>query len=183
VRFVRRYVVAAAVLPLLATGCSDDPQPKFEPSPSDSPSESSSDPAEPEAWEVKSEKGAGAFIEHWLETVTSASNTGATDDLERLGTRACETCSAISSYIDEVYSEGGDIKVAPWRLLDIGRLAGDIPLGEPVISTRVRKPVEVVHRKSPDKEVRVPAETYNLTFSLTWTGQGWLVSDADRVES
>ena len=62
---VRRWVATAVVVPLLATGCSDDPEPRFEPSPS--PTESTSAAAEPEAWEVKSEEGAVAFARHWMD--------------------------------------------------------------------------------------------------------------------
>ena len=92
-RFVRRCVVAAVVLPLMAAGCSDDPQPKFEPSPSDSPSQSTSDPAEPKAWEVKSEKGAVAFAKHWIDVFNAAMETGDTTALADLSSDACKSCT------------------------------------------------------------------------------------------
>ncbi len=78
VTVVRRWVATAVVVPLLAAGCSDDPEPRFEPSPSPSPTESTSEPAEPEAWEVKSEAGAVAFAKHWIDVFNEASQLPAT---------------------------------------------------------------------------------------------------------
>ncbi len=73
---VRRWVATAVVVPLLAAGCSDDPEPRFEPSPSPSPTESTSEPSEPKAWEVKSEKGAVAFAKHWIDVFNEARQGG-----------------------------------------------------------------------------------------------------------
>ena len=76
--FGRRWMAAAVCVPLLAVGgCSDDePEPKFAPSESPSPTESST-PA-PEAWEVKSEDGAVAFAEHWVDVFNEAHGSGET---------------------------------------------------------------------------------------------------------
>ncbi len=57
---VRRWVAVAVVVPLLMAGCSDDPEPTFEePTETPSPTETTSEPSEPEAWEVRSEAGCG----------------------------------------------------------------------------------------------------------------------------
>ena len=69
---VRRWVATVVVVPLLAAGCSDDPEPRFESSPSPSPTESTSAAAEPKAWEVKSEAGAVAFAKHWIDVFNEA---------------------------------------------------------------------------------------------------------------
>ena len=71
--FGRRWLAAAVCVPLLAVGCSDEePTPKFAPSESPSPSETTTPTAEPEAWEVKSEDGAVAFAEHWVDVFNDA---------------------------------------------------------------------------------------------------------------
>ena len=74
--FGRRWMAAAVCVPLLAVGgCSDDdPEPKFAPSESPSPTDTST--PEPEAWEVKSEDGAVAFAEHWVDVFNQAQRPG-----------------------------------------------------------------------------------------------------------
>ena len=66
--FGRRLLAAAACVPLLAAlgACSEDePEPKFAPSESPAPTETIT--PEPAAWEEKSEDGAVAFAEHWVD--------------------------------------------------------------------------------------------------------------------
>ena len=94
---VRRWVATAVVVPLLAVGCSDDPEPRFEPSPSPSPTESTSEPSEPKAWEVKSEEGAVAFAKHWIDVFNEAAATGETEELTSLTGPTCQIVSELSS--------------------------------------------------------------------------------------
>ena len=78
--FGRRLLAAAACVPLLAAlgACSEDePEPQVRtlasrPRPPRPPR------PEPEAWEVKSEDGAVAFAEHWVDVFNEAQRIGDT---------------------------------------------------------------------------------------------------------
>ena len=175
-RFVRRCVVAAVVLPLLATGCSGDPQPKFEPSPSASPSASSSVRAEPKAWEVKSDKGAYAFVQHWVSELNEAGKTGDTRGLNDLSSANCESCKNIIDYITEVYDEGGRIESDGWRVLQVAQIDDRLPPRAPVVPARVRQTGQDVFRTRPEKQVRVPPETVAMSFHLEWANS-WRMAD------
>jgi hypothetical protein len=171
VRFVRRYVVAAAVLPLLATGCSDDPQPKFEPSPSDSPSESNSDPAEPKAWEVKSEKGAVAFATHWIDVFNGAAASGDTEPLTELSSPACQTCMNFVALIDGIYADGGQYKSAGWAVIGTSSADG-LPANQGSVAMRIRQPAERITRPGQPAE-RHESATVTYSARLGWEDGQW----------
>ena len=105
------YAAGAAVLAL--TGCGgDDPTPQVAdptPSASVSPSPSASAAAEKEAWEKKTDDGAVAFVEHWLEVFNEMQVTGETD--RRWGDQRsdCETCANFVEITDDIYESGGRI--------------------------------------------------------------------------
>src|SRR5262245_60428107 len=119
--FGRHALAAASLLTLLAaTGCSDDPEPKFSPTPSASPTTSAT--PDPEAWEVKSEKGAYAFVRHWIETLNQSGQDGNTTPLMAVSSQTCTSCKNLVDYIDEVYGNGGSIEGSGWKILSLGEL-------------------------------------------------------------
>jgi hypothetical protein len=178
VRFVRRCVVATVVLPLMAAGCSDDPQPKFEPSPSDSPSQSTSDPAEPKAWEVKSEKGAVAFAEHWIDVFNAAKETGETAPLADLSSDSCKSCSNFVEFLNELYGSGGRFESNGWEVLQVAN-ATALERSETHVSMRIKQSPEEVHRAKPPRVERFPGGRVTYTASLTWCEGRWLMSRLD----
>ncbi len=100
------YAAGAAVLAL--TGCGgDDPTPQVAdptPSASVSPSPSASAAAEKEAWEKKTDDGAVAFVEHWLEVFNEMQVTRRADRASRPSAhRDCETCANFVEITDGIY--------------------------------------------------------------------------------
>ena len=175
---VRRWVAIAVVVPLLVSGCSDDPEPTFEePTETPSPTETTSEPSEPEAWEVRSKAGAYEFVEHWVQTLNLSGAAGNTDELAALSRSSCGTCANLIEYIDEVYGEGGSIRGRGWDVVQMGEIAGGASLSRPTIATRIRQGAQVVHRTGPSETLRVPPETVSMSFSLRWDS-GWTVADA-----
>jgi hypothetical protein len=173
---VRRWVAVAVVLPVLAAGCSDDPEPRFEPSPSPTESTSSAAP-EPKAWEVKSEAGAYAFVRHWVATLNDAGRTGDTDELSALSAKPCGTCRNIIGYIDDVYGEGGEVRSDGWRIVNLGELPENFDGKRASVPARIRESRQVVLRRNPNKRVVVEPSTFTMTFDVVWDG-GWSVKDA-----
>ena len=106
--FGRRLLAAAACVPLLAAlgACSEDePEPKFAPSESPTPTETTT--PEPAAWEEKSEDGAVAFAEHWVDVFNEAQCFRETAmRLRALSTDACVSRAQTSRIrFDELYAE------------------------------------------------------------------------------
>ena len=176
---VRGWVAVAATLPLLVVaGCSEDPEPKFS-RPSESPSASeSSEPPAKEAWEVKSDKGAYAFVRHWVATLNAAGESGDTSELAALSAKDCESCSNIIDYIDGVYRDGGRINSSGWRVRQFGEISDRFPSDNPIVTSRVRQSAQVV--RSAEGTTRVPPTTETISFGLTWVN-GWQVEKADIV--
>ena len=180
-RFVRRCVVAAVVLPLMAAGCSDDPQPKFEPSPSDSPSQSTSDPAEPKAWEVKSEKGAVAFTKHWIDVFNEAGKTGQTSQLKDLSAPTCKSCSNFADQIDDLYAKGGRLETRGWSVLAAVPVEG-LPNSKPRVSLRIRQSPQKVYDGESNSVDSFPGGKATFSARLAWVPDGWSMSELVIIE-
>lgn len=144
---VRRWVAAAVVVPLLAAGCSDDPEPNFGQSPSPSPTESTSAAAEPKAWEEKSEAGAVAFAKHWIDVFNEAKSTGETASLANVSGEACGSCSNFVDFLDELYGTGGRFESNGWRVTQVS--PGTVRGMGAEVSMRIRQSPEQVHRRNP----------------------------------
>ena len=88
---MRRHLAYAATgaVVLALTGCGDDPEPRVA-DPTSTPKSSSSPSAsaaiEKEPWEEKTDDGAVAFVEHWLEVFNEMQRDGDQDDLRALST-------------------------------------------------------------------------------------------------
>lgn len=111
--FVRRAAIAAATLPLLLGGCTDDdpvPQIPDPTTPSPTASETSTEPVEPtlppEA-QGKGAKAAEAFVRHYYAMVNYAQATGDTKGLKPLALASCAACSGGLDFIEDIYARGG----------------------------------------------------------------------------
>jgi hypothetical protein len=179
VRSIRRYVVAAVLLPLLATGCSDDPQPKFEPSPSDSPSEPTSDPAQPKAWEVKSDKGAVAFATHWMDVLSGAMNgSGDTSALRDISAPECELCEDFAQRLDRIRSSGGFYRSDGWRVLQAVPV-NHMPSGQGAVALRMFQSAETLRESNDSKVIHNPASRATWSTRMEWRGGEWLLTDLE----
>ncbi|MBF4162547.1 DUF6318 family protein [Nocardioides acrostichi] len=114
--------LAAALLIAALGACGGDPEPKFEPTESTSPTPSddtTTDAADvKEPWEKKTPQGAMAFTQHWVDEFNQASRTGKTGDLKQLNDAACTSCKTLTDIIDGVYGQGGNVKSDPWQFTD-----------------------------------------------------------------
>lgn len=180
--FGRRLLAAAACVPLLAAlgACSEDePDPQFAPSPSPTPTETTT--PEPEAWEVKSEDGAVAFAEHWVDVFTDAVNAGESDGLRSLSGGECATCTAIADRVDSIEADGGFYRSPGWRVLQAVP-AQDMPANEALISMRVLQGKEVFRESAASTVVRNPSSRATYSARLAWADGGWRMVDL-RVET
>jgi hypothetical protein len=158
------------VLPVLAAGCSDDPEPRFEPSPSPTESTSSAAP-EPKAWEVKSEAGAVAFAKHWIDVFNEAASTGETDELAAMTGPACQTCRNFVDLIEDIYGDGGQYASEGWSVVHTS-IAKDLPPAKASVAMRVRQPAERISRPGQPVE-RHEAATVTYSAALEWKDGEW----------
>lgn len=103
---VRRTVAALVGAALLLAGCTDEPEPRFEPTDSPSPSESETS-AEPEAQTPEE------FIREWVATYNKFEGTGDASELEELNS-SCGTCADIIEVVASAYEHGGYLKSEGW---------------------------------------------------------------------
>jgi hypothetical protein len=176
---VRRWVAVAVVLPVLAAGCSDDPEPRFEPSPSPTESTSSAAP-EPKAWEVKSEAGAVAFAKHWIDVFNEAMPTGDTRRLESLSASTCKTCMAFAERLESIYSSGGFYESPGWRILRADASNG-MPPGRAVLALHVLQGSERYKDTADSKVVKTRASKASYSASLVWARGTWRVQELELV--
>jgi hypothetical protein len=167
-----------AVAPLLLAGCSDDPQPRFEQSPSDSPSESSSDPAEPKAWEVKSEKGAVAFAEHWMDVLSSAMNGGDTSALRDISAPECELCGDFAQRLDRIRSSGGFYRSDGWKVVQAVTVQ-EMPSGQGAVALRMFQSAETLRESEGSKVIRHPASRATWSTRMEWRQGAWILTDLE----
>jgi hypothetical protein len=171
---VRRWVAVAVVLPVLAAGCSDDPEPRFEPSPSPTESTSSAAP-EPKAWEVKSEAGAVAFAKHWIDVFNEATRSGDAGEVRAASTETCGTCSRFADGIDDLYQGGGSIESQGWKVVQAVPTSSMV-ISKPRIALRIRQSPQRVTQKN--GEVRsFPGGRETFSARLVWTDSQWLMND------
>jgi hypothetical protein len=174
--FGRRHLAAAACVLLLVAvgGCSDvEPEPKFSPSESPTPSESATH--EPAAWEVKSEAGAVAFAKHWVDVFNEASLSGDTSAMAELSSPACESCQNFIGMIDRLYSDGGFVEGGEWSVVSAVATEG-VPASEATIALRVRQAPQKVHKKDGGVD---SFEGGRVTYSaeMGWGSGAWAMNE------
>jgi hypothetical protein len=127
---VRRTLAAALAAGVLLAGCSDDPEPTFEPPASPSPSESETSSAEPEAQSPEE------FIREWFELNTEMQNSGETDEFLRVS-RGCRPCSGLAKRVKRIYGDGGFIEIASQDVveMDLGSRSSTIKQFDVVVQT------------------------------------------------
>jgi hypothetical protein len=181
----RHLAYAAGAAALALAGCGgDDPTPQVaDPTSSASVSASPSATAavEKEAWERKTDDGAVAFVEHWLEVMNEAENSGETDEFRSLGTEDCQTCGRIATYTDRLYASGGYSRSDGWDVLS----ASD-PRPGPDKTTLVAVNVRTSRQELKENataEVRTnkPSEV-TLTAYARWTGSAWTMTEVELVQ-
>jgi hypothetical protein len=174
---VRRWVAVAVVLPVLAAGCSDDPEPKFEPSPSPTESTSSAAP-EPKAWEVKSEAGAVAFAKHWIDVLANVMKGGNTADLRAISAPQCVLCEDFAQRLDRIRESGGFYRSDGWRVLQAVPVEG-MPRGQGAVALRMFQSAETLRESADSKVVHHPASRATWSTRLAWRRGAWTLTDLE----
>ena len=167
------YAACAAVLALAGCG-GDDPTPQVaEPTPtaSVSASPSASAAVEKEAWEKKTDDGAVAFVEHWLEVFNEMQVTGEQSELRAISSGDCETCSNFFESADAVYKSGGSIKTEGWTVDQIA-LSPSKDDRRRTVGLRIMQAAQTVDFGNGDKR-RYPGGPLTMTASLHWQAGEW----------
>jgi hypothetical protein len=179
---MRRTIGALAsslALAAVLSGCGGDPEPQFEEEPSAAPATTSpSASAEPEPWEEKSDEGAIAFVEHWIDEFNKMRASGNTEAIDAISTSSCESCVGSIALTRELYSAGGQIDTEGWRILSISEPA-EKGSEEPLIGLRVLQAPQLLTRDAEAKPERFEGGRADLTAFLVWRQGRWQMDRLD----
>ena len=179
---MRRTIGAlASSLALAATlsACGGDPEPRFEEQPSAAPSTASpSAPAEPEPWEEKSDDGAVAFVEHWIDEFNIMRATGETEAVDRISTSDCESCVGSIDLTEELYQAGGGIETEGWRVLSVSEPA-QANSQSPTLGLRVLQAPQRLTRESGATPEQFEGGRADLTAYVVWRAGRWQMDRLD----
>ncbi|MEO5665487.1 MAG: DUF6318 family protein [Nocardioides sp.] len=173
--FVRRAAIAAAALPLLLAGCTDDdPVPQI-PDPTTPSPTASETTAPPEPWEAQTEDGAIAFAEHWIDLLNAArlDETG-TEGITDASTPQCASCSNIAQIIDGWQSDGIAYKSKPWTIEQVAVISSEPK--EARVGLRILRPREML-TESDGSVVRKDASRATYAATLEWRSGSWLMHE------
>lgn len=173
-------VVALGATVLVLAGCGADAKPKFEAEPSTSPTSASPSPDEPEPWEERTDEGAIAFVEHWIDLFNASRDTGETRLLADASTERCETCSNFVALTERIYNDGGSVKTDGWRIAQVGRLpqTGSTT----VVPISVRQAPQVLQESANADPQQNPGGRVGMTATVRWTASGWKMDRLDLVQ-
>jgi hypothetical protein len=109
----RLAITFGLVVPALVLGgCSGDPEPKFAPPESSSPSAVSTSPSPRQA-----PANPVATVRAWVEAQNDALRTGDTEELEALSADPCQACDDFIKPIQRVYRKGGYFHTKGWKVV------------------------------------------------------------------
>jgi len=165
---VRRTWAALATAALLLAGCSDDPEPRYEPTESPSPSESETS-AEPEAQTPEE------FLAEWVVLQRNMQNSGDTEAF-LAASKGCESCEETARLVERFYADGGFVKTDGRSILEITTL-------------ELNKTYDVRVRSAPTKYKEAangplqsfPGGVTTYRVTLRPNGQTWILTDELEV--
>jgi hypothetical protein len=161
---VRRTLAAALAAGVLLAGCSDDPEPTFEPPASPSPSESESSSAEPEAQSPEE------FIREWFALAVAMQNTGNTSDFLKLAS-GCDGCQNLADRVEEIYAAGGKVRIKEMEVRSVKKLPGR------AYSVVVRASATKVQPKVGGETQTLAANTNEYRMFIRQDGTSWTMTD------
>lgn len=178
----RHLAYAAGAAALALAGCGgDDPTPQVaDPtsSPSVSASPSASAAVEKEAWEKKTEAGARAFIERWIEIFNESRSSGETQALSSVSTADCETCSNFVVLIDRIYGDGGSVVTDGWEVTQFADSVDD-SAGRLVIPISVSQAPQELRESAGSEVQKNPGGRTGFVATVTWQSGGWQMKRLD----
>lgn len=185
-----RAAVAAMVLLLLASGCSDgepsprDPSSTWSPTGKiETPTSAAPDPVEPElpaAAKEATEAGARAFIEYYWELINYAQVTGDVKTLKSVSGARCDGCQSGVDAIRSLYEGGGHIEGGEYTAVvkKMNRLQGDALIAFEALLTV--KNVEQVVLNGDGSEHKSAAGTASVAVACQWTADSWHMEVMDQ---
>ena len=178
-RQIHRHALALGLV-LALSACGSDPEPQFEADPSPAPSEVTTSAPVKEAWEEKSDDGAIAFVEHWIDEFNAAVLSGDTTVLTELSGSSCTTCENFVSLTDDIYSAGGRVESEGWsiRSLSDPKDSGDGTL----VSANFVQPKERIWRSDDSKPEEYPGGPIDYVLTLEWQAGRWQMSAMDVLQ-
>lgn len=172
------YAAAGAVV-LALTSCGDDPEPQVAdptstPSSSSSPSESAA--AEKEPWEEKTDDGAVAFVEHWLDVFNEMQTSANTQEFSSIGTDGCRACAEFVSINQEIAADGGTIESKGWKLIDAAVGAASTNAKKEVVAHLDQSP-ERISYSGAKKPREYPGGEATVLMTLVWQESTWVMDE------
>lgn len=177
--------LAALVLLLPVTACSDDAPPPKDPASSwsptgtmETPTSAAPDPVEPElpgAATEASEAGARAFIAYYWELINYAQVTGDVKALKAVSASTCEGCNKGIAIVEDLYESGGHAEGGEYDLT-IQDLKDVSPKDRSVFGIEARYEVrnaeQSITHGDGGHEAMTPATTEYLSY-LIWLDGAW----------
>lgn len=168
---VRRALALTLTVPLLLAGCSDDPAP--EPKlPDPTPSSSTPSPTESETAEAESPE---EFIRRWQAAALTAQNDGDTSSYRLMGPR-CAPCTDFAENVDEIYADGGSVKLSSLRVVSVQPAKGAYQFR----LTRILGRTQVLDEQGREQQSFAGGREV-LNVFLEQVGGGWRVQNFLRT--
>ncbi len=178
-RQIHRHALALGLV-LALSACGSDPEPRFEADPSPAPSEVTTSAPAKEAWEERSDDGAIAFVEHWIDEFNAARSTGDTEALSSNSASDCETCNNFVDLIDSIYAAGGSIATEGWQIAAVGQLPQS---GRRTVVPITVKQAPQEYEESAGAEIqRNPGGEVGMTAAVVWTDDAWKMARLDLIQ-
>ena len=160
---VRRTWAALAAAALLLASCSDDPEPRFEPTESPSPSESETT-VRPEAQTPEE------FIREWFELAVAMQNTGDSEGFLAVSDD-CGACRDLSKSVNRIYLAGGSVSVRSMEVTSVRDLPGrEFSVMVDASETKLRE------RAGAELQT-LPANSNEYRMFLRPVGDSWVMTD------
>lgn len=163
-----------ALGPLLAllvlAGCSgDDPEPKFAPTPTSSPTQAS--PSEPSA--TPERRSPEQTVRAWVEARNEALQDGDTTAVEALSAKDCETCQNQIDPIRQLYADGGHFETDGWTVVSSRLKSRSGPRA--AVDTAIKYAAGRTIPEADAEPVTYPVERHIVVFKLTAIGGAWRI--------
>lgn len=176
-------MVAGAVVAAGVSGCQSNPAPKALPSKAPASTAAASPvaaaPTMPAAAKGTGPKAAKAFVRHYVDTVNYASATGNVAALRSLSANSCKSCDSVANRIASVYSAGGSIESAGWKVAALSAVPGQ---GEAVaVDAALKLSPQTVLKKAHGQAHHFRGGELPVTFQVRRGTDGWVVLEWERA--
>ena len=172
---MRLFALAIAAL-LLLSSCTDEPAP-IEPKSSPTAKSPAIAPALPSEATKETPDGAIAFVNHWINVLNFAVNTGAVEKIRDLNDPKCKGCRSYEDQVKMSNRGGAEVRDFKWT-------GGKSSLSEERRLEATIRADDYQVRDSPrDEWSNVRGSTFRLGFELKWTNGRWVVGEMYVPES